>query len=105
MLFSQSVSSASMMRCCFGNLGTAAELAQEFMRVEPEAQIGNLVVAHLEDLTELERRLVAGGLEAAVAPHVEIAGVRAGGDVIHFVNRVAAPLDVFDRDLAVWKRL
>src|ERR1051325_3972645 len=109
MLFSQSVSSASMMRCCLASLSTptpgsgrpaAAELPQEFVRVEPEAEIGDLAVADLKDLAKPERGFVAGRLELAVPAHVEIRRVRARGDVVDFVDRVAAALHVLDRDAA-----
>src|ERR1043165_7872443 len=98
---STSVGGRSHTRSC---RGAPAELAEKFVRVEPEAEIGDLVVANLEDLAEPERRLDAGRLELAVAAHVEIGRVRSGGDVVDFVDRVAAALDVLDRDATVGKR-
>ena len=46
----------------------------------------------------------AGGLEHAVAAHVEIALVCAGADQIHFADRIASLLDVLDLHVTVGKR-
>src|SRR5882672_4586172 len=103
MLFSQSVSSASMMRCCLGTLATATELAKELVCIEPEAQVRDLVVLNLEDFAKLERSPVARGPEAAVAARIEISRVRAGRHVVDLVNGAAPLLHVFHLDVPVGK--